>query len=103
MTTERALYLLSPEEAKNVVLIMMSELKHELRDKEILTAAKMDKIIENQGKYEESITINFKEVNKYMNSISIEVAKLQIKSGIWGVIGGIIPAVGAILWVILAT
>jgi len=39
------------------------------------------------------VAINLKvdEINKALKKIEVEIGKLQVKSGIWGAIGGLVP------------
>ena len=45
----------------------------------------------------EDMDIRLKEIDNKMNDIHIDIAKLKVKSGIWGAIGGIIPILISIL------
>lgn len=38
-----------------------------------------------------------KELQKSMNSVKVDIAMLQVKSGMWGLVGGILVAVAAAL------
>jgi len=40
-------------------------------------------------------------VHKDMSSINIELATLKVKSGIWGLLGGVIPVIAALLYYLL--
>ena len=40
-------------------------------------------------------------VHKDMSSINVEIATLKVKSGIWGLLGGAIPVVAALLYYLL--
>lgn len=40
-------------------------------------------------------------VHKDMSSINVEIAMLKVKSGIWGLLGGAIPVVAALLYYLL--
>lgn len=33
--------------------------------------------------------------------LSVEIAMLKVKAGVWGAVAGAIPAIGALLWVLL--
>jgi hypothetical protein len=44
----------------------------------------------------------YDDMSKNMNQIRIEIAMLQVKSGIWGAIGGCIPVIITILIYIVA-
>lgn len=47
----------------------------------------------------ESNTKCLHEIKNELTSIKIEIAKLKVKSGIWGMIGGVIPvAIGIAIW-----
>lgn len=37
------------------------------------------------------------EVKKELTNIKVEIARLKVKSGIWGAIGGMLPVISAIL------
>lgn len=43
----------------------------------------------------------FAETNKKVDKLIIDVAKLQVKAGLTGLIGGTIPAIAAILFLLL--
>ena len=43
-----------------------------------------------------------KELHRAVESVRIEMAALKIKSGIWGLAAGLIPAIGVILMYVLS-
>ncbi len=47
--------------------------------------------------YMERIENQLADIQKSMNKVQIEVAMLQVKSGMWGALGGLIVGVGATL------
>ena len=49
----------------------------------------------------ERLNINYQRLEEGQTSIRIEIGKLQIKSGVWGLIGGTIPIVVTILFLLL--
>ena len=34
-------------------------------------------------------------------ALQVDVGKLSVKAGVWGVMGGLLPAIGAVLFVLL--
>lgn len=49
----------------------------------------------------ERLNDGYEEINKNVNKIRVEIAMLQVKSGIWGVIGGCIPLMVAFMFWLL--
>ena len=49
----------------------------------------------------ERLNINYQRIEEGQTSIRIEIGKLQIKSGVWGLIDGTIPIVVTILFLLL--
>lgn len=43
----------------------------------------------------------YEELNKSVNKVHVEIAMLQVKSGIWGAIGGCIPLMVAFVYWLL--
>ena len=44
----------------------------------------------------------YKSLDEKVDKISIEIATLKVKSGVWGAIGGLIPfVIMLIIWVVL--
>ena len=44
-----------------------------------------------------------RDTNKTLGEVKIEIATLKVKSGVWGLIGGVIPAIGVILYALIKT
>ena len=52
-----------------------------------------DNSIKVDGKMDETVRL--------LNQMSVEIGKLKVKAGIWGVLGGAIPAaIGVAIWVL---
>ena len=49
------------------------------------------------------IQSQFDKVNERLTEVRIEIAKLKVKSGVWGLIGGLIPTAVIGLYFILRT
>lgn len=43
----------------------------------------------------------YEEQNKLFQQVQVEIAMLRIKSGIWGLIAGLIPATGLLIYYIV--
>ncbi len=43
----------------------------------------------------------FDKIDKSILGLQLSVVKLQMKAGIWGALAGIMPAVAALIWVML--
>jgi hypothetical protein len=56
------------------------------------------KVIKDQ---QSQITELFQLHHSCSKGVNVEIAKLKIKAGMWGVIGGMIPVIAAILFVLL--
>ena len=43
----------------------------------------------------------YESLNKNLNKMNVEIAKLKVKSGVWGLVGGAIPvAIGLAIWLL---
>ncbi len=61
-------------------------------------------IVEKVTRHELNLIDLGKKFDRMMDSqteILVEVAKLKVKSGIWGFIGGAIPILVGVLWILL--
>jgi hypothetical protein len=52
-------------------------------------------------RHEANIKDLYEKHNGCSKDVSVEIAKLQVKSGLWGVVGGILATLGALLLVYL--
>lgn len=45
----------------------------------------------------ERANVNLSNINSAVNTLNVEIGKLQVKSGVWGMVGGIIPVIILVL------
>ena len=62
-----------------------------------LVLEEIKRLRENHEKVENKIEVLLDRLHKDTTSIRVEVAKLQVKAGIWGALAGVITALVAVL------
>lgn len=61
----------------------------------------LERLNKEMGEMNDKMTSIQGEMNDKMTLIHIEIAKLKVKAGVWGLVGGAIPTVGIVLVFIL--
>ena len=62
---------------------------------------KLEELEKHDKDTQDAIDLFKNEINKILTEIKVEVAMLKVKSGIWGLIGGLIPVAIAIVYILL--
>ena len=67
----------------------------------LLVVDKLDGLGKKQDTFDEKLDNLKSHFTKEVTSIREHVAVLRVKAGVWGLIGGAVPAIGILLWAII--
>jgi hypothetical protein len=91
----------SMTEWRGQVMATLEALDRRVRDHAEVDERAHNDLKDELGKTSKELSDELKELrnafNKYTNKTDTDVAVLKLKAGVWGLVGGLIPAVGVIV------
>lgn len=62
---------------------------------------RIEKDLERIGDLQQQIHDDMEEIKKFRTDVLVEIGKLTVKSSVWGLLGGLIPAIAVALYVLI--